>query len=117
MRFAFWPWQQQIGWKELDEDFIRFTLLHTRWFRIYLHRLNAPNAHKVCHDHPWWFWTLLLKGGYNEYHQGIWTWQCAGSLLYRPAEWQHNVVTRGVSWSLILTGPKFRKWGFTEECR
>lgn len=111
-----WPWQRQIGWKDIGEDFIRYTLLHAPFFTVYLHRLNAPNPHPECHDHPWNFLAVVLLGGYNEYHNGVWIWRGPGSILFRPATFRHNVVTRGVSWSVILTGKKFRGWGFTSTC-
>ena len=105
---------KDIGWTDIGEDFTRFTLLRTRWCIIYLHRLDAPNPHPQCHDHPWSFVSVLLKGGYSEYAHGTWTWRRPGSILYRPAEWSHNVVTKGVSWSLVITGPKRRPWDSTK---
>lgn len=111
MRFPWFP-QQEIGWTEIGEEFTRFTLFKTPWLRLYLHRLKAETAHEACHDHPWDFLSLLLWGGYSEFHDGRWTHYSAGSVLYRPAEWQHIVVTQGVSWSLVLTGGKRRAWGF-----
>lgn len=36
-----------------------------------------------------------------------------GTVRYRPAEWQHTVLTSGV-WTICLTGPPIRKWGFWE---
>lgn len=120
-RFLRWllPYKD-IGWTEIGEEFTRFQLVKTRWGNVYLHRLWCPNTHPNCHDHPWSFWTLLLKGGYLEFHvdsdlqdDGIWVRRKPGQFLYRPAEWSHNVVTPfGVSWSLVLTGPKEREWGF-----
>ena len=107
---------KDIGWTEIGEEFTRFQLVKTPWFNVYLHRLLAPNPHPQCHDHPWWFVAVLLRGGYWEYHDGLWRWQSAGKVLYRPAEWSHNVVTVGVSWSVILTGPKSRDWGFNDFC-
>lgn len=104
--------QEEIGWKEIGEEFRRFTLLKTPWFRIYLHRLKAETAHDLCHSHPWSFVTFLLRGGYSELHEGVWTVYGAGTVLFRPAEWEHNVVTRGTSWSLVFTGAKRRAWGF-----
>lgn len=102
----------EIGWKDIGEEFTRFTLLKTPWFRVYLHRLKALTQHPECHDHPWAFVTFLLWGGYWEYHAPDWTWRRPGSVLYRPAEWTHNVVTDGVSWSLVVTGAKKRRWSF-----
>ena len=118
MRLSWWPWQKQIGWKEIGEDFIRFTLLKTPWFRVYLHRLVAPQWHPKCHDHPWDFISFVIWPGYVEEHDNVMEWRGPGSVLKRPAEWQHNVITLedAVSWSIIVTGPKRRAWGFTETC-
>lgn len=104
--------QQELGWKDIGEEFRRFTLFKSPWLRVYLHRLKAETAHDYCHDHPWSFVSLLLKGGYREFHEGTWTQHHPGELLIRPATWQHIVVTKGVSWSLIITGSKHRLWGF-----
>lgn len=105
---------KEIGWKEINEEFTRFTLLKTPWFRIFLHKLNAPQWHPECHDHPWSFVAILLKSGYDEmlengriYHRR------PGMILHRPAEFIHNVITPyGTSWSIIFAGSHNRDWGF-----
>lgn len=114
---------KEIGWQDIGEVFYRYTLLKTRWFNLYLHQLDAPQWHPVgCHDHPWWFVTLLLKGGYLE-KQAIKVYgrtvgsklnrRYPGMVLYRSAKHLHDVVTPyGRSWSLVLTGPKQQDWGF-----
>lgn len=107
---------RDIGWTDIGEEFTRFTLLATPRFTVYLHRLRAFLPHPQCHDHPWSFIAVLLKGGYREFHDGVWTEHKPGTVLFRPAEFSHNVVTTGVSWSLIVTGPKRRAWGFVEQC-
>jgi hypothetical protein len=105
---------KEIGWQDIGEVFYRYQIVKTRWFNVYLHQLDAPNWHPIgCHDHPWSFITVLLKGGYlertgDEYHR-----RQVGEILYRPATWAHDVTTPyGRSWSLIFTGPKSRTWGF-----
>jgi hypothetical protein len=103
---------KEIGWTEIGEEFTRFTLLKTRWFTIYLHKLDAPQWHPECHDHPWHFWTLILWGGYWESSKQGLHWRGPGRILYRTAKFQHNVVTKGVGWSIILTSHKKRDWGF-----
>ncbi len=104
---------RDIGWTEIGEEFTRFTFFTCRWLTIYIHRLYAPNPHPDCHDHPWSFVTFILKGGYWETTNGQdWCWRRPGSILYRPAEFSHNVVTRDVAWSVVITGPKKREWGF-----
>jgi hypothetical protein len=111
---------KDIGWEEIGEEFTRFILLKTPFFTIYLHRLIAPNAHPECHDHPWTFLAILLKGGYWEFNDKFgWIRRYPGEILYRPAEFSHNVLTPldVVSWSLVITGPKRREWGFTHACQ
>lgn len=110
---------EDIGWKSIGETFIRYTLLKTPWFRVYLHYLVAETAHPECHNHPWWFRTWLLRGGYFEKSEATgtsWYWRPPGTVLRRPASWAHNVITQpGIpSWSLVLTGPKRHTWGFKE---
>lgn len=104
---------KNIGWKEIGEEFTRFQLVKTRWFNIYLHRLSAPSWHPECHDHPWSFVAVLLKSGYLERTVKGDKRKYPGMILWRPATFAHNVITPyGVSWSLIITGPVARKWGF-----
>ena len=109
---------KEIGWQDIGEVFYRYQLLKTRWFNLYLHQLDAPEWHPVgCHDHPWWFVTLLLKGGYLERQKvGLMVSQkrrWPGQILYRDASHAHDVITPyGRSWSLVLTGRKSRDWGF-----
>jgi hypothetical protein len=117
---AHFPYKE-IGWSEIGERFTRYQLVKTRWFNIYLHQLYAPTWHPECHDHPWGFIAILLKRGYLErvvrmdpetlYTEDI--RRRPGSILFRPATFAHNVITPyGESWSLILTTPKSRDWGF-----
>lgn len=105
---------KEIGWQDIGEVFYRYQIVKTRWFNVYLHQLDAPQWHPVgCHDHPWSFVTVLLKGGYLERTGDTYRRKYPGQVLYRPATWAHDVTTPyGRSWSLIITGPKKRDWGF-----
>lgn len=107
---------KEIGWKEIGETFYRIQLVKAPWFNIYLHHLTAPNPHPQCHDHPWSFYTIILKNGYCEYRPTCnkWYHRKAGTILFRPAEFSHNVVTCDgkPAWSLVFTGPRKREWGF-----
>lgn len=103
---------KEIGWTEIGEKFTRYQLLKSKWLNIYLHQLNAPNWHPECHDHPWGFVAVILKNGYIEQVDGINHIRTTGSILYRQAEFLHNVITVGTSWSIIFAGPKSREWGF-----
>lgn len=104
---------KELGWEAINEKFTRYSLLKTPWFNIYLHQLDARIWHPNCHDHPWWFLTVLLWNGYFEQVGTQFYNRRPGNVLYRPASFSHNIVTpNGTSWSLVVTGRKSRDWGF-----
>jgi hypothetical protein len=124
----------------------------TKWFSIKLHKIILSDD--VCtHDHPWPFFTIILKGGYFEwtplfkpltnedddigedllYENGkilkfrngsdgeieVKRWHGPGSILYRPAEFRHQLeLAKDEHGNLIpattfvITGRVVRKWGF-----
>lgn len=104
---------KEIGWSEIGEEFTRYFLVKSRFGNIYLHQLNAPKWHPECHDHPWGFVAILLRRGYTERIGTVDYRRRPGQVLFRPATFLHNVITPyGTSWSLIITKPKSREWGF-----
>jgi hypothetical protein len=82
---------------------------------VRIHHWLGPDDDRAFHDHPWWFITLVLRGSYADYNYNPATVDQlrAGSVRFRPALHQHTVVpgARG-AWTLVLTGPKSRNWGF-----
>jgi hypothetical protein len=104
---------KEIGWTEIGEQFTRYQIFKSRWINVYLHELWAPAWHPECHDHPWGFLAILLWRGYLERIGTKDYRRWPGSILVRSATFAHNVITPyGKSWSLILTGPRSRQWGF-----
>ncbi|MDO3240997.1 hypothetical protein P5W04_12795 [Mycobacteroides abscessus subsp. abscessus] len=85
---------------------------------IYLHRFVASDD-PTCHDHPWWFASLILTGGYTEVQPSRITSRRPGSLALRQAQHRHSVrlprTPEGNEipcLTLVLTGPRVRDWGF-----
>jgi hypothetical protein len=106
---------KDLGWKEIGEEFTRFTVLKTPWLRVYLHRLKCETWPPRCHDHPWTFVSVILAGGYLEMMPGARIVRRGRfSVLYRQATFSHNVKTEGnnVCWSLVFATRKTRDWGF-----
>lgn len=102
---------REIGWKDINETFYRFTLLKTPWFTVYLHRLICETIPPHCHDHPWNFRAFILYGGYWEQSEGSTVWRSPFSYLYRPAVFAHKVWTKASgAWSVIVVGKKYRDW-------
>jgi hypothetical protein len=102
-----------------------FVIPRNRFLNVYLHKFLRSDDDRALHDHPWPFFSWLLKGEYLEYAgtppnphpRRRW------SVAYRPAKWLHRVAlvcrfnpdgTYGEqpAWTLIVTGPKIRDWGF-----
>lgn len=120
----------------------RWTLLETKWGRLYLHQFHRGDADDL-HDHPWNFWSVPIWPGYLEVTPGrtIRRWPLFPA--FRPATWRHRVqlykkpcprcyglISCGLSmeeicpvcararwidracWTLVWAGPYVRTWGF-----
>lgn len=115
------PWKPiYIGGKE-NPYLVRWVLLSTRWGGVMLHKICRSDYDRALHDHPWAFWSLILKNGYREEYwnpltekQSFMT-HSQGNLLKRPATWRHRVIIDDPSrpaWTLVFKGPRIRRWGF-----
>jgi hypothetical protein len=94
------------------------------WLNIYLHKFLRDDEDRALHDHPWWFVSLILKGGYFEVTPTGTIERGWLSLGFRPALWRHRVVLPRAygdnhavgrmvpAWTLVITGRKVREWGF-----
>jgi hypothetical protein len=84
------------------------------WFNVYLHKFCRDDDDRALHDHPWPYWSLILRGGYWEVTWNGRRWHGPGSLLRRRAEHRHRVelLPGHPCWTLFLTGPRVREWGF-----
>ncbi len=84
----------------------------------YLHHFRHSDDDRALHDHPWWNVSILLDNEYVEHtitagginHRKRYV---AGDVKFRSARSAHRVeLTRGPCWSLFITGPRIRDWGF-----
>jgi hypothetical protein len=84
-----------------------------KWFNIYLHKVCRDDDDRALHDHPWVSLSIVLKTGYVEVTPGGRKSFRAGSVIYRNATYQHRLeLDKGPAWTLFITGPKVRDWGF-----
>ena len=87
--------------------------IETPWFSVRLHHWLAPDDNRAKHDHPWNFITFVLRGGYMDASPDGIEHLKAPAIRYRSAEHQHTVFPdEGGAWTIIVTGPKVRPWGF-----
>lgn len=98
----------------LDRFYILGDYRRTSWlgFNIYLHHIWRSDIERDLHDHPWSFISLILTGRYEEVTPADCRVFSAGSILLRPAEWQHRLVLSRPMWTLVFSFKKRRSWGF-----
>lgn len=123
---------QSIGGEE--NPYLRrwYLIPHNRWINVYLHQFLRDDDDRALHDHPWWFASLMVRGGYYEWMECPTPSQCrlsfgdqcvrvrrAPSIAFRRATHRHRVqLMRDESsqpipcWTIVITGPRVREWGF-----
>lgn len=119
-----------------DPYMLRWFLFRSKRFdklpRLYLHKFLRSDDDRAPHDHRWWFVSLILWGSYIEHRWidgvEIVRRRRAPSIAYRSLSTRHRVELDRESnfggftlpvkswfnpvWTLILTGPDVRAWGF-----
>jgi hypothetical protein len=91
-------------------------------FNVFLHKFLKSDPDDV-HDHPWPYFTLILKGGYWEwipqFVNGVKIgeyaiWRGAGHFRFCKSTSYHRIeLEEGVTpWTLFMPGPQKREWGF-----
>lgn len=118
-------WPRLLPWKSIEDAcepesgplMIRYMLLRTPWFSLYLHHFLRSDHDRHFHDHPWNFLTFILSRGYWENVPAGRFWRRRFSLLWRPATWQHwvEVEPGRTVWTLFFCTAKSREWGFITE--
>lgn len=80
-------------------------------FRI--HHFMRSDDKRYFHDHPWAFFTFVFKGGYTDVSEHGRDHLHRFSIRRRSAYHRHTVeIDPGGVWTLVITGPYRRKWGF-----
>lgn len=91
-----------------------FIIPRNGWFNIYLHQILASDDDRALHDHPWVNCSIVLAGRYIEVMPETARVRRAGSVTFRRPTARHRLYLGDgeTAWSLFLTGPKVRVWGF-----
>lgn len=111
-----------------------------RCFNVYLHRFLRDDDDRALHDHPWPWCSVLLRGHYIEHtiaaggiHRrkgrdapGIRfasarrahrvelrpVWYCEDDMDAAFDVWRAAPTAKAPAWTLFITGPVVREWGF-----
>ena len=96
-----------------------WVLPRNRWLNVYLHQFASSDESRALHDHPWAFnASWLLCGVYLEHtinRGGIHVARAleAGRFRLRIGAAPHRLeLVSPRAWTLFVTGPAYRKWGF-----
>ncbi|HRI88100.1 MAG TPA: hypothetical protein PK869_07545 [Candidatus Hydrogenedentes bacterium] len=99
-------------------------LPRNRFFNVYLHHIVRDDDDRALHDHPWWSFSLMLAGALLEHYRrpSFTGWHdtqrlrrlSQGAMTFRSARFAHrlSVMSGGGAWTLFITGPRIREWGF-----
>lgn len=115
--WAFWRW---CDIRTNGEIYLtRLTLLKTPWFGLKLHWIRKPDPDRDLHDHPWWFASLVLRGGYDELvNEYPWDTSMTKRKAVRWFNYKNTVsghriiAVKPKTLTLVFTGPKAKSWGF-----
>ena len=95
-----------------------FVIPPNRLLNIYLHEIQRSDSDRALHDHPWANLSIPLRGRYVEHTiraGGVHRRRlvAAGGFRLRLPRTAHRLeLVDGLAWSLFITGPKVRAWGF-----
>jgi hypothetical protein len=109
----------------LDIYLVRYVLFKNKYFSAYLHRFLRSDRDDF-HDHPWNFWTLMLKGQYYEHTPTKITYRSPGlnRLAHRKAEDLHKIMlvksytlkeVDDAPFTLFFASRRRKNWGFLKD--
>jgi hypothetical protein len=93
-------------------------LKNRKWFPInmFIHNFHKGDPDDL-HDHPWPYFTLILKGGYWEHTPTGRHWRARGHFRFNSSRSLHRIeLEPGTDvWTFFVPGPKLREWGFIDQ--
>lgn len=96
----------------------RLRIIDTPWFGIFLHKFLRPDSDPFVHDHPWTFFSIVLRGGYYEVVRDNMTRKLytrhIGRFNLKRRDDAHYIIAldQVPTWTLVFHGKRRRTWGF-----
>ncbi len=82
---------------------------------IFIHQFCRSDD-PIYHDHPWNYFTLILKGGYWEHTPQGTFWRGPGHFRFNRGGYHWiECPEPNKTWTLFFRGRKTREWGFLHE--
>lgn len=110
---SWWPWTEDLTGVSGRLHKRRYWLLRARWLQVVIHHIVDDDL-RAMHDHPWWSMTVVLRGLGMEHTPELIRMLWPGVVVLRRAEELHRITVgpRGSLWTLFITGPERRVWGY-----
>ena len=82
-------------------------------FSVRVHHWLSNDDPRAFHDHPWWFVTIVVKGGYVDFNSVKPEKLTAPAIRFRKAAHKHTVIPdESGCWTILITGRPLHTWGF-----
>lgn len=119
-RWAVWRWFHIPDRADPTVTYLsRLRVVQTPWFGIYVHWIRTPDPFDP-HDHPWVFWSWIVRGGYLEHR---WTrLPSSSNEIARRRRWSmkktplsaaHRIAAiEPGTVTVVFVGRRVREWGF-----
>lgn len=94
--------------------FRRWQILWTPWFSIWIHGIYSADKDEHLHNHPWDYFSLVLKGSFLEETE-------SGTKIMRPLSYvkrdgsefhKIKILFTPKVYTLFITSPPKRDWGY-----
>ena len=111
---------KEIRSKDGTLHFKRWRLLATPWFNVFVHGIYHKDEEVNMHNHPWDFFSVVLRGGFTEQlHGGAFVRRTPLKCKYSKAEAFHRIFALDEGkpcYTLVITGPERPEpWGYDTE--
>ena len=122
-----WPWQSSFRDERGAVRFRRWMLLpHNQFFNVYLHHVTADDPADAMHDHEYCLCAFTLFGraveqflapntpGTSKKPYMVFTRELKRARFYL-ATFIHRFIDVDDLWTVVVHGPRYRKYQFYEE--
>ncbi len=105
-------WAERMGPDPNDPYLIRWTFIFLN-YSIRIHRWIRSDDDRFFHDHPWNFFSFILKGKYvNVTPNGRFPVR-AGQIWKSVATARHYLeIPKEGAWTILFCGRPYHKWAF-----
>ena len=119
---AIWKWFK--GWTHRGPHFVIGDPQQPymkRWYilprnpilNVYLHQFLHDDDDRALHDHPWPSVSICVKGRLRDITESRRREIGFGGVAIRRSTHAHRIeLLTPTAWTLFLTGPTLREWGF-----